>query len=195
MMAKDLKSREIWYYDDQATIPMDMEYEIEVSVDGSDNGSEMDLMQGVEVKPGDKIQATCVYNSISRTEDTKFGLSTYDEMCLISLFVTFETPPINTIEGAANAIDFSADLDLREFSCDVDDENHTTDVWQGILNEDEDARNIYFDHPISESDMCTFPVLNFHVFNTRLAGRAHNCPEGEDDDEDFVDFCYGFSSE
>merc|ERR1712176_393649 len=106
---------------------------------------------------------------MDRTEDTKFGRSTYDEMCIISLFVTFETPPLNTIEGAASDINFSADLDLRTFNCDVDEE---TDVWQGILNEDEDARNIYFDHPIAESDMCTFPVANFALLDTALTQRT-----------------------
>merc|ERR1712176_917021 len=147
----------------------DMEYEIEVAVDGSDNGSETELMQGVEIKPGDKIQATCVYNSMDRTEDTIFGISTYEEMCIVSLLVTFETPPLNEA-GAANAIDFTADLNLRQFSCDVDEENHTSDAWQGILNEDEDARDIYFDHPISESNMCTFPIVDLHLFDGALSG-------------------------
>jgi len=187
MMAKDLKSREIWYYDDQATIPMDMEYEIEVAVDDSDNSSAMDLISGVEIKPGDKIQATCVYDSTDRTEDTAFGLSTYDEMCIIGLYVTFKTPE----EGAANSIEFLADLALREFSCDTDNENHTTDVWQGILNEDEDPRNIYFDRPIEESDMCTFPVADF-VFAQTLTGGTRNCPKGEGGDEDVDAICYGY---
>merc|ERR1712048_375117 len=87
MMAKDLKSQDVWLYDDQKTFLMDYEYEITI-----DDGS-TELMQGVEVKPGDKVQATCVYNSMDRTEDTVFGPSTYDEMCIVWLFITFETPP------------------------------------------------------------------------------------------------------
>jgi len=187
MMVKDLKSREFWHYDDQATIPMDNEYTIDVAADGSNIANSIELMQGVEVKPGDKIQATCVYNSMDRTEDTEFGESTYEEMCLIGLLVTFETPPLN--EGTANTIDFTADVNLRDFSCDVDQENHTSDIWQGILNEDEDARDIYFDHPISEADMCRFPILDLHIIDSISSGRAI-CPGDED-----VDICHGFSSE
>jgi len=178
MIAKDLKSREIWFYDDQATIPMDMEYEIEVA-DGSGNASAMEFIRGVEVKPGDKIQVTCVYDSTARTNETMFGFSTYEEMCLINLFITFETPSVT------NDVDFVAELYLHQFSCDEDNENHTSDVWQGILNEEEDPRNIYFDHPIAESDMCTFPVADLGLRDV-VTGRTRNCPEGKDDAEDEV---------
>jgi len=184
VMSKDLQSREVWFYDDQGTFPMDYEYEITIDADGSGN-SNNELMQGVEVKPGDKIQITCVYNSMDRTEDTPFGFSTYEEMCIVSLYVTFETPPRNAAGGDDGAIDLITDLNLRLFKCEVDNENHTTDVWQGTLEEDEDPRNIYFDHPIDESDMCIFPVVDFVMMDVALSGETRNCPasvmEGEDD--------------
>jgi len=66
----------------------------------------------------------------------------------------------------------------------VDDENHTTDVWQGTLEEDEDPRNIYFDHPIDESDMCIFPVLDFVLMDVAMTGETRNCPAGIEDDDD-----------
>jgi len=153
------------------------------------------LMQGVEVKPGDKVQATCVYNSMDRTEDTVFGPSTYDEMCIVWLFITFETPP----PVAADGIDFIVDLNLRSFRCEPDNENHTTDVWQGILEENEDPRNIYFDHPIDESEMCTFPVelgmgliQGAGLTDTAMTFETRNCPESMMKGKG--DFCYGFSS-
>merc|ERR1712124_202674 len=133
-----------------------------------------------EVKPGDKVQTTCVYNSMERTEDTVFGTSTYEEMCVVALYITFETPPPTADSG----IDFIVDLNLRTFRCEVDDENHTTDVWQGILEENEDPRNIYFDHPIDESDMCTFPVefgvgliQGAGLTDTAMTFETRNCPE------------------
>merc|ERR1712110_527549 len=130
-------------------------------------------MQGVEVKPGDKIQITCVYNSMDRTEDTPFGFSTYEEMCIVSLYVTFETPPHNAA-GDDVAIDFISDLNLRLFKCEVDNENHTTDVWQGTLDEDEDPRNIYFDHPIDE----TAPVISSNDNESSSAATIVNAADG-----------------
>merc|ERR1711937_18652 len=174
IMAKDLKSQDVWFYDDQKTFLMDYEYDITI-----DDGS-TELMQGVEVKPGDKVQTTCVYNSMDRTEDTVFGPSTYDEMCIVWLYVTFETPP----PVAADGIDFIVDLNLRTFRCEPDNENHTTDIWQGILEENEDPRKIYFDHPIDESDMCTFPVelgmglmQGAGLTDTAMTFETRNCPE------------------
>jgi len=199
IMAKDLKSQEVWLYDDQVTFLMDYEYEIKIDADGSENGATTttELMQGVEVKPGDKVQTTCVYNSMERTEDTIFGTSTYEEMCVVALYITFETPPPTADSG----IDFIVDLNLRTFRCEVDDENHTTDVWQGILEENEDPRNIYFDHPIDKSDMCTFPVSlgvglwqGLGLTDTALTYETRNCPASMMEGEDVDDICYGYSS-
>merc|ERR1719232_912716 len=105
---------------------MDTEFVIDVKDDGNN-----ELLKGVEIKPGDKIQATCVYNSNERDEKTKFGLSTYDEMCIIGLMVTFETPTHADNENAVTAVgaDLNAELNLRSFSCAIDDENRTTDIW------------------------------------------------------------------
>jgi len=91
------------------------------------------------------------------------------------------------------------DLNLRTFRCEPDNENHTTDLWQGILEENEDPRNIYFDHPIDESEMCTFPVelgmgliQGAGLTDTAMTFETRNCPESMTEGKG--DFCYGFSS-
>jgi len=141
-------------------------------------------MKGVEIRPGDKIQVTCVYNSNEREEETRFGLSTYDEMCIIGLHVTFETPPTGT------DLSVRTGLELRSFSCAIDDENHTTDVWQGTLAQDEDPRNIWKDHPIESSDQCIFDVRDF-VFMEIMTGDSWNCPDGMKGEESPNSICYG----
>merc|ERR1711904_454996 len=74
IVATDLESRPFWIYDFQETIPLDVE------------------TRGTEIRPGDKIQVSCIYDSNYRDSPTNFGLSTYDEMCITTLQVTFETP-------------------------------------------------------------------------------------------------------
>jgi hypothetical protein len=185
MTVKDLKSREIWFYDNQETIPMDKEFVIDV--DNEDGGSNTAMVGGVEVKAGDKIQVSCVYNSMNRNEPTYFGLSTYEEMCMIGVFVTFKTPLLDEIGD----VDFGTELNLRSFNCALDDENHTTDVWQGTLESDEDGRNIWYDHPIETTDMCTYPVEGM-LYDYEITGEARDCPEKEDDNENKNNFiCFG----
>merc|ERR1712241_872544 len=191
IIEKDLKSREMWNYDNQETIPMNKEFVIDVNENDGTDGDTLMMIKGVEVKPGDKIQATCVYNSNDRSENTSFGLSTYDEMCLIGVFVTFKTPSVDEI----GQVDFATELNLRSFSCVMDDTNkHTTDVWQGTLNADEDPRNIWYEHPIEETDSCTFAVAPF-VSNT-ITGETRNCPEKDNDHKNMNDLiCYGSSED
>jgi hypothetical protein len=199
MIAKDLKSREVWYYDDQASIGMDTEFmmpEIQ-AVSNEDNNV---LMKGTEIKIGDKIQTTCVYNSSERTGKTEFGLSTYDEMCIISVHITFKTPSI--IDNEIANTSFAADLNLRSFSCKVDDINHTSDVWQGILEQDEDPRidtaNFWSkdgNHSIETTNMCTFPVEDFILFDSFMTLESRNCPISEQQEiygYNRNDICYGF---
>jgi hypothetical protein len=219
MTAKDLKSREVWYYDDQASIEFDTEFEIQVN-NQEDNTNNNELMKGTEIKIGDKIQTTCVYNSSERTEKTKFGLSTYDEMCIISLQITFKTPSIIDNNEIANKISFTTDLNLRSFSCIVDDINHTSDVWQGILEKDEDPRidTVKFwsmssdggdnddnddnvgNHSIEKSEMCTFPVADYILIDSFMTNESRNCPISEQKEIEYQDsygynkndICYGF---
>jgi len=168
MTATDLKSKEFWIFDDQATTQFDFEM-----VKGNT------IMRGQELKAGDTIQATCVYDSTYRTEDTRFGLSTYDEMCITTLRVTFETPVSllasgNETDSSDVAIDLA--LYLSNFKC---DEDETTDVYSGVLTEDEDARNIWKDHPINDAEGCTYPVLDLIVFNAGFLPSARNCPASD----------------
>jgi hypothetical protein len=187
MTAKDLKSREIWFYDNQETVPMDKEFAIDVDEGGDSYNSYATMVGGVEVKAGDKIQVSCVYNSMNRNKATYFGLSTYDEMCIIGVFVTFKTPSLDEIGD----VDFGTELNLRSFNCALDDENHTTDVWQGTLESDEDARSIWYDHPIEATDTCTYPVTGNLLDNT-VTGEARDCPEKEDDHKNKNNLiCYG----
>jgi len=179
------------------------------------------------VEFGDQIQATCVYNSLYRDTNTPFGLSTYEEMCIIDLQLTFATPPINDVSG----IGMIADLNLRSFSCDVmadddddtDDEEttdnteedmdtneassspvvtkqsiHVSDVWQGVLDVDEDPRNIWRDHPITSTEMCTFPVGDFVVLDSFITSKARNCPVSMSSttpsEFDSSSICYGYET-
>jgi len=224
MIVKDLKSSEFWYYDNQVSSPMDKEYKIQVhsNSDNVDTKESIELVTGVEIVPGDQIQTTCVYNSMYRENNTHFGLSTYDEMCIIDLQITFETPPNNDVIG----IGLTADLNLRTFSCDVmvDDTNEDTtdndedtdtrdasspvtkqsillsDVWQGILDVEEDPRNIWSDHPITSTDMCTFPVGDYVVFDSFMTSESRNCPLSMNITSDKKDFdsssiCYAYETE
>jgi len=196
MVTKDLKSRDFWTYDDQSAIPMDNDI-----VSPSDPST---MIRGVEVKPGDKIQATCVYDSTDRADDTVFGQSTYDEMCIVTLIVRFKTPRAlleNSVGATSNDVNDATvdllniytDIQLHTFSCEVDNENHTTDVYQGFLTETEDARDIWSDHPIEESDMCTFPVMNLGFEDHRLTWEVRNC-QGGDTQFDGTAICDGLSS-
>jgi len=186
-MAKDLKSREIWYFDDQVTIPFDFDI-------ATDNAP----MRGTEIKAGDKIQVSCVYDSTDRADATFFGLSTYDEMCITATRVTFETPASllasnsnNDTLASGQRIDLLTELLLMTFSCDDDDE--TTDVYTGVLAQDEDARNIWKDHPIEDAEGCTFPVMDFLFFSNELTDEERNCPASEGGANDSY-ICDGLSN-
>jgi hypothetical protein len=65
------------------------------------------------------------------------------------------------------------------FSCDDDDE--TTDVYTGVLAQDEDARNIWKEHPIEDAEGCTFPVIESSIFTfgNELTNEERNCPASE----------------
>merc|ERR1712238_522093 len=98
MIVKDLQSSEFWNYELQEATPMENEYEIQVVSSHSEKeeqGPTSELVKGVAIVPGDHIQATCVYNSMYQEESTPFGVSTYDEMCIIVLQITFPTPDLS----------------------------------------------------------------------------------------------------
>jgi len=118
-----------------------------------------------------------------------------------------------------------ADLNLRTFSCDVmvdDTDEDTTDtdedtdtkdasspvtkqsiqvsdVWQGVLDVEEDPRNIWSDHPITSTDMCTFPVVDFVIIDSFITSKSRNCPLSMNTTSDKNDFdsssiCYGYET-
>ena len=180
IIAKDLESRDFWDYNDQASIPFDFD----IAESDQNNEPSSSTMRGIEVKPGDKIVVTCVYDSTGREKSTRFGLSTYDEMCIIGIHVTFETPKsLLENEFSSGGIDILTDMKLRLFTCEPDNENHTTDVHQGSLTELEDGRNIWFEHPIEESEMCTFPVQSFRVIDNVMSRKSRaNCPTDIEED-------------
>lgn len=173
IVATDMESREVWDYNDQATLPLG--YDIANSINST--------LNGIEVKPGDKIEVTCVYDSTSREEETSFGLSTYDEMCIAGVFVTFETPKVlldggDDAASSAGMVDIFTDIKLHSFSCDPG-----YDVHQGFLTAEEDGRDIWLNHPVEESDMCTFPVLEYRIVDSFMPGTS-NCPEESDGEEE-----------
>jgi len=191
VVPKDLQSRDIWIFDNQETIPLDFD----VMVREDDNGdNEIMMMRGTEIKAGDKIQSTCVYDSTSRDEPTKFYLSTYDEMCFNHVRITFDTPAsllslnngtnndANMAAAAAPAhvVDLFTELELMKFSC--ADDTAEADVYSGILTADEDGRNIWKDHPIEDAEGCTFVTNDF--LNGALTEETRNCDNDNGEDED-----------
>jgi len=165
-IAKDLQSRDFWIYDNQETIP----FEFDVVKNDT-------IMRGTEIKAGDRIQATCVFDSTYRTDPTYFDLSTYDEMCINWIRVTFETPAslmMNDDEGEldvpSNPLDLGLELLLRLFRC-ADDAGG--DVYSGILTPDEDGRDIWKDHPVDQAEGCTYITSEF--FQGVLTEQTRNC--------------------
>lgn len=168
--AKDMSSKEFWIYDFQETYPFGFE-----DITSSDGTT---ILRGTEIMPGDKIQVTCVYDATSRVKDTIFGISTYDEMCITTIVVTFETPgSLLNPSGNATNLDLRAELNLMSFTCDADEE---TDVYTGTLAYYEDGRDIWKTHPISSAEGCTFPADEFSL----ALYQSRNCPVllGEDFD-------------
>jgi len=168
----DIESKDTWIYDNQGT------YQFR---------DDQDAPKYHKVRPGDKIQATCVYDSTSRTDTTRFGPSTYDEMCITQLVLLVDTPDISDA-GSKSMI---TSLNLQTFSCAIDD---TSDIWRGVLESGEDGRNIYEDHPMAESD-CTFPVGTFYgglslKGDTTPTGLSR-CSSDIDQEEAEGVICYG----
>jgi len=165
-LTQDLQSRKFWIYDNQEIIPL----ELEVVRDDT-------ILRGTEIRAGDKLQSTCVYDSTYRTDPTFFYLSTYDEMCVNAIRVTFETPAylLNGEEDAtAAAVDIATQLHLHSFSC-LDDAGG--DVYSGILTADEDGRDIWRDHPVEQAEGCTFATTDF--FFGSLTEQTRNCRDGD----------------
>jgi len=178
----DLKSRDFWSYDDQVSYPL---------TTGND------AFPYVTVRHGDKIQVTCVFNSMSRDKLTYFGLSTYDEMCITQASMIIDTPDMSSENASLMAM-----LALKSFSCavdkqddhdnDDDDDAHyasSSDIWRGSLLPGEDARQIYINHPMSQSD-CTYPVGAAHggglstTGDTVPTGDAHCVSTSPSDNSD-----------
>merc|ERR1711935_57863 len=161
-IATDLESREFWIFDNQEIIPLDF------NVFQND-----EIMRGTEIKVGDRIQATCVFDSTYRTEPTRFYLSTYDEMCFNSIHLTFETPASLMNGGeidAKSSLDLATEIHLMSFSC-ADDADG--DVYSGILTANEDGRDIWKDHPIDKAEGCTYVTSDF-LFSA-LTEQSRNC--------------------
>jgi len=160
---KDLESREFWIFDNQETIPLQFDI-----LDGSD------VVRGSAIRHGDEIQTTCVYNSEYRDSTTRFGPSTYDEMCLNSIIITFDTPPsLLDPEYEVGALDIISELNLLTFNCATDERS---DVYTGRLQEDEDARDIWKNHPPEDAEGCTFPVIELLFISNIVTDRVRNCP-------------------
>merc|ERR1712029_985769 len=53
IIQKDLKSREMWNYDNQETIPMNKEFVIDINENDGTGDDTLMMIKGVEVKPGD----------------------------------------------------------------------------------------------------------------------------------------------
>jgi len=140
----DLRSRRVWNYNDQASFP----YE-----------------PAINIRVGDRITTTCVYDSTGRDSHTKIDLSTYDEMCLNTLVTVFDTPSLDNGSGVPSYLETL----YRGFECRQDE---TGDIWQGDLDPNEDARDIETTHPLEDAD-CSFPTSSDAVptFQVRCFGK------------------------
>uniref|UniRef100_A0A7S0AZY3 Copper type II ascorbate-dependent monooxygenase C-terminal domain-containing protein n=1 Tax=Minutocellus polymorphus TaxID=265543 RepID=A0A7S0AZY3_9STRA len=125
--AIDLKSRSIWSYDDQGGYDLD----------------------NVVLRPGDKIQTTCVYDSRERDSITRFDLATYDEMCLNTITTIMPLPEV--VQGG---LSLANEIEIRGFRCSTSKDG---DIWLGELSEEEDARDIMNLHPLKDNE-CSFPT-------------------------------------
>ena len=105
----DLNSQEKWNFDRQIMYPL----------------------HNVSIEAGDHVQSACVWDTtfvmrangtIVDDEPVKLGLSTYDEMCINSLYVRV---PRHEIQGMAYA---------EPFEC-VEDEKNV--IWMGELSQDD----------------------------------------------------------
>merc|ERR1712134_169722 len=175
IVATDLESRPFWIYDFQETIPLDVE------------------TRGTEIRPGDKIQVSCIYDSNYRDSPTNFGLSTYDEMCITTLQVTFETPQ-ELLDGSSSssqaaAVSLATQFELMSFSCAGGPKN---DIYSGVLLADEDGRDIWKDHPIETAKGCTFPELSFWQGALMAPNNCEYEYSGDffSDDDEFEDDIY-----
>jgi len=158
----DLESKELWLYDNQQA------YDLSSSAAAAESEQPY-----VAVREGDRIQVTCVYDSMSRDKTTLFGLSTYDEMCITQISMIVDTPTNRTTSNGAL---LTSAMFLKSFVCAVDDDAGTSDIWRGTLEPNEDARNIWKDHPMAESD-CTYPVGS--LFGGILSDSGDTMPTGD----------------
>merc|ERR1712029_1332432 len=78
-------------------------------------------------------------------------------------------------DADALVVELATELSFMTFSCE-DDEG---DVYSGILTADEDGRDIWKDHPISEAEGCTYPTIDF--FFGILTDEVRNCDVEVDD--------------
>jgi len=123
----DLRSRDVWTYEDQTPYPL----------------------EGVVIRPGDKIQTTCVFDSTDRSESTRFDLATYDEMCLNTVGIIMDTPDMEGGDTTA-----ANEIYLRGFRCSTGEEG---DIWLGEFGLDEDPRLVIDSHPLKDAQ-CSFPT-------------------------------------
>ena len=110
----DLASQPIWYYDDQKMFPL--------------------LTQSYDLRPGDRLQATCVYDTtkgVGATGPLRFGKETIDEMCIDT---------IQTIHSTEDA----KRTGVTTFTC-------SGNMWMGDLGADESGIIVDKLHPQSKA--------------------------------------------
>mmetsp|Transcript_26229 Transcript_26229/g.67724 ORF Transcript_26229/g.67724 Transcript_26229/m.67724 type:complete len:1149 (+) Transcript_26229:60-3506(+) len=97
----DIWMERVWHFDDQNNINL--------------------MAHDIRVRPGDKIQATCVFDSTSRSRATQMGVDTVDEMCWAQFGLVKQR----------------GDPSMFGFTC-VDG-----DWWAGPLDEGDDVRGLH----------------------------------------------------
>eukprot|EP00947_MAST-08B_sp_MAST-8B-sp1_P000870 g870.t1 len=101
------------------------------------------LADGTTLEAGDTLRSACVWNSEGRTDDTKIGLSTYDEMCFNSVYSKHETDWFESLDAAGKF--------QGAFSC----EGH---LWTGDLADGEDLVGKILDTSVPASRVLPLPA-------------------------------------
>ena len=122
----DLRSQRIWHYDDQSMFWLDGEHGL----------------GGIEVRVGDTLQTTCVYDSRGRDKATTFHLETVDEMCINLLMTMHDRAHADAAAADANA-GASTSLVRGGWAAITCEGN----AYTGELAEGEDAKRLHALHP------------------------------------------------
>ena len=129
---------------------------------------------------GDRIDTTCVYNSMARDKSTSVGLSTYEEMCIHSIMTSHDssTSSENFKYGAFSCHGniWTGELNEEESGLAIAEnhpENHAEEVWEGVLGSNSAGKQL---KPLPVTTPPPVPPENVAVKSFEIKGAP--CPPG-----------------